>query len=88
MPPWVPTQSRPADYSGRWSNHHNRRWRYYDGRRLYDHPPVKITTTIRATMCALAATFRGLGTESCEAQQGSACRYRQEFDHLLGCPHF
>lgn len=65
-PPRVPTKSGPANHPDR-SHHHGRR------RLNYDHPPVKIATTIRATMCALAATFCGLSTEACEAQQGGEC---------------
>ena len=86
MPSRVPTQSWPTDHPGRRPNHHDRRRRDDDRSRLnHDHPPVKIATTIRATMFATAATFRGLGSEAREAQQGGECRNRKNFSaHLLG----
>jgi len=80
-PPRVPTKSWPADHSDRWSN---------DDRTAglnHDHASVTVATTIRATMCAAAATFRGLSTESCETQQDDESRYRQDLSgHLPGYP--
>jgi hypothetical protein len=46
---------------------------------------VEVATTIRATMFATAATFRGLGSEAREAQQGGECENRKNLSaHLHG----
>ena len=89
VPSRVPTQSWPANHP-RWSNYYDRRRRHDDRCRInHDYPPVKIATTIRATMCTPAATLGGLSTEACEAQHGGERRYRQDLSgHLLGYPPF
>jgi hypothetical protein len=77
----VPAKSWPADHSDRRNNDGTA------GLNHHDIASVKVATTFRATMGIAAATFRGLGTEACEAQQGGECRYRQDLSaHLLGPP--
>ena len=68
VPPRVPTKSRPADHSGRGSNNDHSSGLNHDG------ASVEVATTIRTTMGATAATFRGLGTEAREAQHRGESR--------------
>ena len=76
VPPRMPAKSRPAHHADRRNNHRAGR---------HDHGSVGIATTTRATMCARAAAFRGLGAETCEAQQGGECGNRKNFSaHLFG----
>lgn len=82
-PSRVPTKSWSADHSDRRSDNDR------TGRLNHDYASVEVTTTIRAAVCAASATFRGLSTEACEAQQGGESRYRQDLPgHLLGYPCF
>jgi hypothetical protein len=75
----MPAKSRPADHSDRWRN--NDRTTGLN----HDRASVKEAATIRATMCATAATFRGLGAEAREAQQGGECQNRKNLSaHLHG----
>ena len=77
--PRVPTQSWPANHPDRWTDD--------DRHRLNYDPPIKVATTIRSTMCAPAATFSGLNTDACKAEQRGEGRYRQDLSgHLLVYP--
>jgi hypothetical protein len=81
VPPRVPAQAWSADHPDRWLNNN------HSTGHNHDPASVLVATTIVATMFATAATFRGLGAEACEAQQGGECRYRQDLSaHLLGYP--
>jgi hypothetical protein len=81
-PARVPTQSRSADHAGRCNNDRTAGLNH-------DSSSVEIATIVRAAMRATTATFRGLGTETREAQQGGECRYRQDLSgHLPGPPWF
>jgi hypothetical protein len=79
MPSGVPAQSGSADHAGR--RHHND----LTAGRNHDRAAVLIATAIRAAVFATPATFRGLGAEAGQAQQGGECRYRQDLSgHLVG----
>lgn len=80
----VPTQSWPANHPDRWSDHD--RSDHHRHRLNYD-PPIEVATTIRSTMRAPAATFSGLNTDACKAEQRGEDRYRQDLSgHLLVYP--
>jgi hypothetical protein len=75
----MPAKSGTADYADRRTN--NDRATGLN----HDRASVEEATTIRATMCTTAATFRGLGAEAREAQQGGEYRNRKNLSaHLLG----
>jgi hypothetical protein len=75
----MPAKAGTADHSDRRTNNDRATGRNHD------RASVLVATTIRATMFATAATFRGLGSEAREAQQGGECRNRKNFSaHLLG----
>ena len=80
----VPTQSWPANHPDRWSDHDRSD---HDRHRLNYDPPIEVATTIRSTMRAPAATFSGLNTDACKAEQRGEDRYRQDLSgHLLVYP--
>ncbi len=64
MPPGVPANSWSADHADRRSNNDR------TGRN-YDRASVRIATTVSVAMFAASATFRGLGTDACKAQQAA-----------------
>jgi hypothetical protein len=75
----MPAKAGTADHSDRRANNDRATGRNHD------RASVDVATSIRATMFATAATFRGLGSEAREAQQGGECRNRKNFSaHLLG----
>jgi hypothetical protein len=75
----VPAKSGTADHADRCTNNDRTTGRNHD------RASVQEATTIRPTMCAAAATFRGLGAEAREAQQGGECQNRKNLSaHLHG----
>jgi hypothetical protein len=78
----MPAKSGTADHADRRTN--NDRTTGLN----HDRASVEEATTIGATMCATAATFRGLGAEAREAQQGGECRNRKNLSahlHVSSC---
>jgi hypothetical protein len=57
----MPAKSGIADHADRRTNNDRT-----TGRK-HDRASIEVATTIRATMFATAAAFRGLGSEACEA---------------------
>jgi hypothetical protein len=75
----MPAKSGTADHADRRTDNDRATGRNHD------RASVLVATAIRATMFATAATFRGLGSEAREAQQGGEYRNRKNLSaHLLG----
>jgi hypothetical protein len=82
MPARVPAKSGSADHANRRRNDDPA------GLNHHDIAPVEVASAVAAAMGVTAATFRGLGTEACEAQQGGECRYRKDLSGHLFLPWF